>query len=320
MPHSSCEKHPFFLLEIVDFAFHAKEKTLFHSQSHIVDGGFFLVAHSPAHFLISNLLQGALLDLHLENLTMVLSLLGHSFKLWALHIEFGCCTPHSYQFRSHWNGRHTALHIAHFLAVGCHHHQCAVFVFRHHIQHKAIAGFVHTTLVVAIHLGHKNRVGHIEHIIIHRVDYSTHIILAYRVSIRLVVVVYRFGASFFSVHIVVVHHHATRRFGSCTTRQLVDRCSHRAYFHYLLVYFVKQQAVARLLHGIEGEWTIHYVLSTINTSNKCHCKQSSLVVPRNKHIHQRQECQRCPYALRSNHLNKHFHDKSLHFFHSIQLI
>ena len=56
-PDAAGEEDILFLDGIPQLSCHAKEITLLHAQSHVIDGSLFLVAHRPAHLLVGEALQ-----------------------------------------------------------------------------------------------------------------------------------------------------------------------------------------------------------------------------------------------------------------------
>ena len=69
VPDSASEIDVLFFVGIPYLARNTKEVGLLDAHAHVIDCGFLLVAHCPAHLLVRQTLQGGLLDLHLDALS-----------------------------------------------------------------------------------------------------------------------------------------------------------------------------------------------------------------------------------------------------------
>ena len=227
-PDASREHHGLFLVGVPQLVFHSKEEVLLHAEAHIIDCSLLLVGHRPIHFLVGDFLERTLLNLHLENLAVVLSLLRQSLKLRRLHIKLGSCTPHSDESFSGIKLRHDSLSGSVRLAIHSHHHKLHI-VLTYHIEHKSAVLVGFTGIGIAGHALHKQRVAHVDTVIVVGLEPSSHIACKIR---RTRHKRHRGGLG---IYIVIIHNHAPGALGSGTARQLVNRRCHRADFHNLAV-------------------------------------------------------------------------------------
>lgn len=74
VPDATGEEDVLLLVGIPQAALHTEEERLLHAEPHVVDGRFLLVGHRPSHLFVGEALQGALLDLHLNELSTNITL------------------------------------------------------------------------------------------------------------------------------------------------------------------------------------------------------------------------------------------------------
>ena len=116
-PDTAGERNLFFLFRVVDAALHAEHEGFLHAQSHVVDGRFFGVGKFPFHLFVGDFLERRLLDLHLEDLAIVLVFYRQSLELGGLHVELGGGASHADKGRALRNRGHAAGDVADGLAV-----------------------------------------------------------------------------------------------------------------------------------------------------------------------------------------------------------
>ena len=96
-PDTSRKRDFFFLFRVVNTAFYTEHESLFHTQTHVIDSRLFRVGKFPFHFFVGDFLERRLLDLHFEDLTIVLVFDRQCLKLGCLYVEFGRCSAHAYK-------------------------------------------------------------------------------------------------------------------------------------------------------------------------------------------------------------------------------
>ena len=96
VPHALGDGHRLLLDRIVDLHAAAEEELLLHAQAHVVYGRLLLVGEVPAHLLVAQLHDDALLDLHLENLAQVGALARQHAVLRRLDVELRGGAAHAH--------------------------------------------------------------------------------------------------------------------------------------------------------------------------------------------------------------------------------
>ena len=193
---------------------------LLHTQSHVVDGGLFLVAHGPAHLLVRQALQRGLLDLHLEDLAQVAALLGQRLELRRLDVEFAGGTSHAHQGRSCSDVREAPGHSVDGGTVDGHYRH-AVGITRHHIEHQVLGALCRAVGLITRRVLHQDGVGGVKDLVVAGVD-NLHGGLVPNRGIALGDARAQFCFGQFGVHAVKIHHHAAGMLAAAVARYLVD--------------------------------------------------------------------------------------------------
>lgn len=217
----------------------AKEEGLLHAQSHIVDCGFLLVAHRPAHLLVGEALQSGLFHLHLEDLAQVAALLGQGFELGRLYIQLAGSASHAHQLGAFQDVGDAIGYTADGGAVDSHDGH-AVLVAAQDVEHQVILALGRAVALISRCLLGEDSVGGVKDFVVVGMDNGGGGVSA-RSRADYIDVLHQASLGGLGVHAVEINDHATGVLAASVARDLVNGCRHGADFHNLLVYLVEQQ-------------------------------------------------------------------------------
>ena len=169
-PDTARQHHILLFTRVENRVLHTEHKTLFHTQSHIVNSSFLGIREIPFDLFIRYFLESRLLDLHFEYLAKILALDRQSGELCRLHIELRCRTPHTDKRRIHGNRRHAVGHRTYFGTIDGIDGQCPrIFVFCGDIKHQV--GIRHLPIgIIPFYPLNQQSFRHLEYAVVHGID------------------------------------------------------------------------------------------------------------------------------------------------------
>ena len=224
-----------------------------------------------------------MLYLHLEDLTIVLRLLGQGLKLRGLHVELRRGAPHAHKHCAFGYRRYAVFKLADGLSVdGDRADRCSVFALPQHVKHQVLVALCLSVGLIAADASHKYRFRRLEKVGVF--NRQLHFLetrgadvvrTAFHASCH-------FGRRRTGVYAVIVNNHAARLLGACPSRQLVDGGCHWTDFHQSAVNLVDKK-VGRLYVGQRnGQGLVDDVLAACHACHHTHrqCRAAGVVAHR----------------------------------------